>query len=289
MYGKDIGEVSSLFSVAEVVPGLEVLFSVSAREGQWRFRHVFGTPPKRAPAEPRFAPGVDGAGQALTSPACFPAFHLSADGAKVWHVRPEEGAIDFWVRPNWDGAAVPWRLHWMKRVFVDIGPVRHDHPYLINTRSIAIHHTAGGALGFSIANARYKSRGVSGDVRGWKAGQWHHVACQWRLADGVCEMDLFLDGRKASGKPGGSAAPRFDKEVEALPVQVGAMNTGVLEADAAIDELRFSRNRRWDGDFQPQKKPGPDDRATIIFRFDGNLRGECPDGAVVNAEPGSAG
>jgi len=102
-------------------------------------------------------------------------------------------------------------------------------------------------------------------------------------------MEIFLDGKKASGPVTGSKVDRFDKEEEALPIQIGAMNTGVLPADAAIDSLRISNGRRWRADFEPEKNPVVDERTTVLFRFDGDLRGSCPDETSVRAEPGSAG
>jgi len=274
------------FRVNEVQPGVDVLFAVRAKEGTWRFRCVFGSPPRRKAAAPRFVPGVDG--KALASATYFPAFH-AANGKRMWHIRPEEGTIDFWIRPNWTGATQYSPLLWMKHVLLDMGPVRYEYPYLANTRSIVLYHNAGGGLTFSITNRSYKSRTTSADIRRWRKGEWHHVACQWRISDGKCDMDIFLDGKKTSGKVAIGKPGKFEKEEEALSIQIGAMNTGVVPGDAAIDNLRISNCRRWNADFEPERNPRVDRQTTIMFCFEGDLRGRCPDGETVEARPGNAG
>ncbi len=275
-------------TVKEIVPGLEVVFVVRAREGEWRARYVFGRPPRRKAAAPRFVPGVDGRGQALASLACFPAVHFD-NGRKLWLIRPEAGTIEFWVRPHWDARQPASPLRWMRHIFLDMGPVRYDYPFLTNYRTIAIGECDTGTLVFILTNRNYKARTTSAMVRGWKRGEWHHVACQWRIRDGRCDMQIYVDGRKASGKVAGHEVKRYVKEEEAFLIQLGAMNTGVLPADADIDELRISDRPRYRGAFTPAKRPAVDSATLILFRFDGNLRGECPGGRTIVARPGTAG
>jgi len=179
----------------------------------------------------------------------------------------------------------------MSHTFLDVGPIRYDHPYLTNMRSIALCDTGHGSLCFVITNKRYDSRSVAGPMKDWKAGEWHHVAAQWTIAEtGECDMALFLDGKKASGKVRAGKYPKFSKMDEMLPIQIGAMNTGVRPAEAAIDELRISTGPRYSGDFTPPKRLEPDEKTSALFHFDGNLDGTCGiDGEAIKAEPGTAG
>ncbi|MEW6355263.1 MAG: LamG-like jellyroll fold domain-containing protein [Planctomycetota bacterium] len=272
----------------EMPPGVEMIFTLKADEGQWISRYVFGQPPRRKGAAPTFAPGVDG--QALASPAFLGASHLR-NGQPIQHIRSNSGTIEFWVRPNWNGErSLGGRRH-MAHVFADVGPIRYDHPYLTNTRSIALYDTGHGSLHFTMTNERYDSRSVSASIADWKAGEWHHVAAQWQIGDkGDCDMAIYVDGKKVLDKVQVGKYPEFRKADEMLPIQIGAMNTGVCPADAAMDELRISIEPRYQADFSPMKRPEPDDKTAVIFHFDGNLEGQSGmDKQTVAAEPGSAG
>ena len=63
-----------------------------------------------------------------------------------------------------------------------------------------------------------------------------------------------------------------------LPIQIGSMNTGFAGADAAIDELRISSVRRYTGTFTPAERLEPDERALVLFHFDGSLDAAVPRG-----------
>ena len=272
----------------EPLDGIEMQFLVKAREGAWQFRHAFGSPRRTAAAPAEFVAGVDAVGQALASPCVLPgAVAVKAD--RVPLLDPAQGTIDFWIRPDWGDARESSPIYWYRNVILHAGPVRHEHPYLTNNRCFAIARTGSGALVFQITNRSYKSRAVSAPLTGWRPGEWHHVACQWRLAEGVCEMAIFLDGKTAGAQSTAADKEPFVREAEALPVQIGAMNTGVLPARAVIDELRFSHARRWTEDFTPRRHWGLDRQTRALYRFDGGLTGEGADDTQVPASAGTAG
>ncbi len=140
---------------------------------------------------------------------------------------------------------------------------------------------ASGNLSAILSNPSYESRTVDAGIRDWKAGQWHHVALQWKLDDGgKTAMALYLDGRLASDRCLGSAKSPNDRPLKMkplpFPVQLGSMNTGYRPADALIDELRISSVRRYDEAFVPEKRLEPDAATLTLFHFDGDLQAEIP-------------
>jgi len=267
--------------------GVEIIFVVKAREGEWRFRQVFGSPPRRKVEPARFVPGVEG--RALKSPVYFAACR-ERDGEKVWNISQQSGTIEFWIKPEWDGLSAPHSYLGMKHALFDMGPVRFDYPYLTNCRSIAIWDSGHGSLIFQVTNRNYKHRTASADIKAWRAGEWHHVACQWNInRAGECVMDIFLDGKRVGVQSKPREDAPFRKEEELFAVQVGAMNTGACAMEAAIDNLRISSGPRYESDFSPGKSVECDAKTTVLFRFDGDLKGETPAGDAVTAGPGTVG
>lgn len=275
-------------NLGQMVPGVEMLFTLKAREGEWKSRYVFGQPARRKAAPARFVPGIDG--KALASPVFFPPAH-GQEPQIVRHIRSQSGTVEFWMKPDWNGVQPDAGRRGMEHVLLDVGPIRYDYPYLANCRSLALYDTGRGALVFLLTNERYDSRSVEADVSRWRAGEWHHLAVQWQIGEkGGCEMAIFLDGKKASGEVRAGKYPEFPKSDEMLPIQLGAMNTGVCPAGCAMDDFRISTAPRYSGDFVPAKRLPTDAKTTALFRFDDNLNGVCgSDGKAIQAEPGSAG
>jgi hypothetical protein len=217
----------------------------------------------------------------------MPAHFSSLDPAKL---NNEEGTIEFWVRPSWD--VVPRSSGprgALEHTLLNVGPVRPDHLYLSNYSSLTISHVASGSLSAILSNRSYEARTVSAGIRDWRAGQWHHVALQWKLDDGgKTAMALYFDGRLVSNRCMGNAKNPNDRplKMKALPfpVQIGAMNTGYRPADALIDELRISSVRRYDGPFAPARAFDADNQTLALFHFDGDLAAETPPGC--RAVPG---
>ena len=258
------------------VPGVVCTFVVASREGTWRIVRRFGNPRRpEVPADRLFAPGV--AGQALARPVHF----SSLDPPKL---NLEEGTIEFWIRPNWD--VIPRYVGprgSLEHTLLNIGPVRPDHLYLSNHSSLTIAHLASGNLSAILSNHSYEARTLNAGIRNWKAGQWHHVALQWKLDHGGrAAMALYVDGRLASDRCLGNAKNPNNQPLKMkplpFPVQLGSMNTGYRPADALIDELRISSVRRYDKAFVPVKRLDKDSTTLTLFHFDGNLDAEAPAG-----------
>lgn len=271
--------------------GLMLEVEVSADEGSWTTRAPVGRYSAAPPDEAEmFAPGLEG--QALAATMVAPGV-VEVAGEQVTLVPSAEGTIECWLAPSEE--IVVDRYGSTQRTILDIGPIRYDHPRLTNWRSIAIHLTKWGHLSGQITNDRYESRSVEASVRDWQVGQWRHVALQWRLnEDGRARMELYVDGQLASDQVRGNfeadVAPALERNDEPLPIQVGAMNTGVAQAEVLIDELRFSRTLRYDGPFQPPARLEADGDTGLLFRFDGNLNAESGlTGVSVTGRAGTAG
>jgi len=131
------------------------------------------------------------------------------------NLRPEAGAIEFWVRPNFD--AHSGRVH----TFFET-----EDPKSSGGIQIAMD----GDLGFLFWTAE-GSTGISANVLDWQAGDWHHVATTWQGYD----MALFVDGRRvASSNAANPPAVLGDA------FRVGSTPNLGWQADAVIDELRIS-------------------------------------------------
>ena len=147
-----------------------------------------------------------------------------------------------------------------------------------------------GNLSAILSNPSYESRTVDAGIRDWKAGQWHHVALQWKLDDdGKTAMALYIDGRLDSDRCLGSTKSPNDRPLKMkplpFPVQLGSMNTGYRPADALFDEVRISSVRRYDGAFVPEKRLEPDAATLALFHFDGDLDAEIPAGCEAVVGP----
>jgi len=271
--------------------GLLLEVTVRADEGSWSTLAPVGAYRAAPPdAAEMFAPGIDG--QALAATMVAPAV-AEAGGGPVQLLRSAQGTIEAWLCPTAD--VIADRERGMQRTVIDIGPIRYDHPYLTNWRSIALHISQNGYLVFQVTSEGYDSRAVQARVEGWKAGQWRHLACQWALDDGGrCRMQLFIDGQLASdrvtGKFEGDVAPALAKRDEPLPLQVGAMNTGAAPAGMLVDELRVSVRPRYAGDFEPERRLAADGDTSLLFHFDGELSAASGlPGVSVTGQAGTAG
>ncbi len=265
------------------VPGVVCTFTVSSREGTWKFVRRFGAPRRAAPDPQKlYGQGIDG--RALAGPAFFSSFD-----PKV--IQLSEGTIEFWLRPHWDVVRRPAGPRGsLEHTFFNLGPIRPDYPYLSNHDSLTISHAADGYLSGIISNSSYEARTVAASIRDWRKNQWHHVALQWKLDDGgKTSMALFIDGEPASQTCRGSSKHPNTRPLQVrqlpLPIQIGSMNTGFRPAEAEIDELRISRVRRYSASFRPKKRFEPDAQTLALFHFDGSLEAAVPRGLIATAGP----
>ncbi len=193
-----------------------------------------------------------------------------------------EGTIEFWIRPRWKSKPqLDGPRGNLQHALVHMGPIRPDHPTLLNVNTIGLIHSSSGYLVGSLASSRYRHRSASASVADWKPGVWHHVAMQWKLNDeSGTTVQLYFDGQRATKQTYASPKKTAAQPLKATrfrpAVQIGSMNTGIRPADAAIDELRVSSVRRYAHDFVPRKRFSGDTKTLSLFHFDGNLRADMP-------------
>ena len=146
--------------------GVRIL--LKAEEGtceQWfRFGGWEGTPQ----AGSIYGPGL--VGQALCAP-CFLPDAINIDNERsVKLFNPDEGTIEFWVCPQWDGVWMPPQstreIRLPRNVFLHYGPVDREHPASLQKSPLWLAHDhAWGSLMFTVA-ASPRANGVAGNPRG---------------------------------------------------------------------------------------------------------------------------
>lgn len=128
----------------------------------------------------------------------------------------EQGAIEFWVRPDWDGNDE------RDYNFFEVG----------NEWSNRIRITKDGANNLRLMVwDDQREYGVATNVGGWRAGEWHHVAATWAPTGLALYTDGELRDRATGTRPPQSLAPRMF---------IGSDAGGGNPAQAAIDEFRIS-------------------------------------------------
>jgi hypothetical protein len=272
--------------------GLLLDLEVTADEGAWSLRDKLGEYRGAAPGpEEVFAPGRDG--QALAATMFAPSFDYRGEDQRFF-APSAEGTFECWLCPTEDVVSHKDADRYM-RAILDIGPVRYDHPHLTNYRTIAAYISKHGWLIFTVTSHRWENRSTQTRVTDWKAGQWHHIACQWKLDDGgKCRMAIYLDGKLAgervTGAREGDPDSAMERNDEVLPIQIGAMNTGFGPAHMLIDELRFSLVPRYEADFEPPTRLTADEQTSLLFHFDDGLSAESGlAGVKVTGEAGTVG
>jgi len=123
--------------------------------------------------------------------------------------RPDQGTIELWLRPNWDGDDGQVHVIFGARV----GKSDYMNLNKLDTNTFGV--ATGGRDG-----AGYQR--VELDISDWEAGQWHHIAATW----GEGRLALSIDGEQV-GEAEGSMPPSM-----VMP----AITFGP-SLDGAIDEL----------------------------------------------------
>jgi hypothetical protein len=122
---------------------------------------------------------------------------------------PEQGSVEMWMRPNWDGD--DGQVHQMFNALVEQGNYLNLNKLDDNTLGVA---TGGAGVG--------SYQRVSCDISAWRAGEWHHVAFTWGGAD----LALFVDAQKVG------------EADESIPPRRAVHTIGIGHSlDGAIDEL----------------------------------------------------
>jgi hypothetical protein len=131
-----------------------------------------------------------------------------------------EGAIEFWLKPSWDG---------------DDGQVyRLVEAGVPGGNGVRIEKYAANALRFQAWRDSVET-GVGVDVSSWKAGDWHHVGVVWSGS----WLDLYVDGAHADHTDSAQLPADFGQVVA-----LGPETDRTQQANAVFDEFRISSTAR---------------------------------------------
>jgi len=128
-----------------------------------------------------------------------------------------QGAIEFWMRPNWDGD------DGQSYVFFEVGQTWENRMRIMKDGANNLRFMVWDSV------AEY---GVSHDVADWQAGEWHHIAVTWQDT----EIALYVDGREVDSS---GDAQVTDSLGYAISIGSSSLEKG-YQANAVIDELRIS-------------------------------------------------
>ncbi len=200
---------SPTFVLAQPVPNRDTLL-LAQFNGSVDADYSLGSPGADAratmtgPTGGRFGGGVD------LAPGDRIAF-VAGDG----NFHPQEGTIEFWIKPHWPGDDPA--SHSMISC-------RMDERHYININTLP-----GGRLGIAIAAGEgddWTWRRADARIADWKPDTWHHVAFAW----GRGRLQVYVDGKESPSGPTDARMPAKAPEV----IQV-------VGCDAVIDALRISR------------------------------------------------
>lgn len=128
----------------------------------------------------------------------------------------EQGAIEFWVQPNWDGDDEG------NYNFFEVGQEWFNR--------IRITKDGANNLRLMVWDDQ-REYGVAYNVGHWRAGEWHHIAATWSPT----ALALYTDG-----EPRGQATGTRPPQSLAERLFIGSDSGGGYPAQALIDEFRIS-------------------------------------------------
>ncbi len=127
-----------------------------------------------------------------------------------------QGAIEFWVQPNWEGS------DGRDYVFFEAGAQWFN--------GILIIKDGANNLRLIVWDSAHEY-GVAYGIGDWRPGEWHHVAATWDASS----LALYVDGQRRDRT--GNARP---PDALASWFAIGSTAAGGSQADAVIDEFRIS-------------------------------------------------
>lgn len=127
-----------------------------------------------------------------------------------------QGAIEFWVRPSWNGD------DGQSYTLFEVG-----HDWFNRMR---IMKDGANNLRFMLWDSATEY-GVGDSIASWSAGAWHHVAVTWAGTNIALYVDGELRASSNAAHPPDTLAPN---------ITIGASSAFDQQANAAIDELRIS-------------------------------------------------
>jgi PKD repeat protein len=132
------------------------------------------------------------------------------------NVQRVEGAVEFWLRPNWAGSDN------LSHTFFEVGEGWFNR--------IRITKDGANNLRLMVWDSAHEY-GVATNVAHWQAGEWHHVAATWQ----DMQLTLYVDGLQRDHRSDAHPPDSLDPVL-----YVGSTSHGDQQADAVLDELRVS-------------------------------------------------
>jgi sugar lactone lactonase YvrE len=151
---------------------------------------------------------------------------VSVDGsdtltyATAGNLNREQGAVEFWLRPNWPGNDLE------SYTFFEVGDAWFNR--------MRVMKDGANNLRFMVWDSTTEY-GVAYNVGHWQAGEWHHVGATWQGT----HIALYVDGLQVGSE--GNAHP---PDTLAAEMYVGSASWEGQRANAVIDELRISDGPR---------------------------------------------
>lgn len=157
--------------------------------------------------------------------------HVGANGRVRYpiagNLNPQEGTIQFWVRPDWRGDTN------ITRVFFEAGD-NFNRGLMISKDSASFlrliqwgDDPGTGTVEFDV------ERGVGYSVSGWQALEWHHVAVCWQAS--TRWLALYVDGEQVRSATNGITLSSLSTDYFVL----GAEIDNGQPAYAAFDEFKI--------------------------------------------------
>ena len=180
-----------------------------------------------------------------------PYFQLSY--VTAGNLSPTEGTVEFWVRPEFTRpttAGKPLSLYYL---FDVPGLLTNDNGNSQRT-CIVLTETLGKDVP-PLRHVQFFAQGGGGRFENiskrvdWKAGEWHHLAMTWDVA----ETAFFVDGELAGTRPlqGGLFGGDPARMREAFMIGGNWNSTAENAAEGVLDELRVSSTIRYLKAFTP--------------------------------------
>lgn len=189
-------------------------------------------------------------GQAIFLNASQPVFHTSYN-----NFFEEEGTIEFWFRPEWDG---------------DDGK---NHTIMSAGLTFFIGKSSDGYLYACFVAPDSSLILVATDVSIWKAGVWQHIAITWKQGK---DLIMYINGSQVSSTPYIDKRVYIDQQVEMIFGT--SIHLKINGSDGYFDELRILNTSRDSSDIQADYNAGNSGiplfvckNTTILFHFENSL------------------
>jgi hypothetical protein len=222
----------------------------------------------------------------------IPAGDKLADGRFAVY-DPREGALEFWLRPDWDSAWLPHgNVKGLLALEADDGGLEVYYRHATKSSGEPFWELVVNAA--PPASEPIRFRAVRGPSMRWSPDTWVHVALVWLPGKEGQRWALYVDGERRANWQGGTKAewPAFVPR-ELQQIRVGAADdwkdAGAI--DGVIDAVRLSSIARYppsDGKretrFEPPREFVFDEHTLALFPLDGDTRGRATGGRDIEAD-----